>query len=96
MKKDLEDLERFVKFIRLTAHQLVSAKPTEGEYASRRRNLTNRDKSNKSGQIITNNYFQTSNFKTQRLWFNFKFNLNDSFQTLISNSMFNYLNFNLR
>ena len=30
MKKDLEDLERFVEFIRLTAHQLVSAKPTVG------------------------------------------------------------------
>ena len=35
MKKDLEDLERFVEFIRLTAHQLVSAKPTEKECASR-------------------------------------------------------------
>ena len=63
-----------------------SAKPTEGVPCGQ--------KSYKSGQIITNNYFQTSNFKTQRLWFNFKFNLNDSFQTLISNSMFNYLNFN--
>ena len=30
MKKYLEDLERFVGFIRLSAHQLVSAKPTEG------------------------------------------------------------------
>ena len=26
----MEDLEKFVGFIRLTAHQLVSAKPTEG------------------------------------------------------------------
>ena len=31
MKKDLENLERFVEFIRLTAHQLVSAQPTGKE-----------------------------------------------------------------
>ena len=30
MKKDLEDLEKIVGFIRLTAHQLVSTKPTVG------------------------------------------------------------------
>ena len=47
MKKDLENLERFGEFIRLTTHQLVSVKPTVGECASRHRNLTNLDKSNK-------------------------------------------------
>ena len=30
MKKDLENLERFGGFTRLSAHQLVSAKPTVG------------------------------------------------------------------
>ena len=46
-KNDLEDLERFVGFTRLSAHQLVSAKPTERVCASRHRNLTNLNKSNK-------------------------------------------------
>ena len=31
-KKNLEDLERFGRFIRLMAHQLVSAQPTEGVF----------------------------------------------------------------
>ena len=40
----MEDLERFGGFIRLTAHQLVSAKPTEGVCLAAQ-------KSYKSGQI---------------------------------------------
>ncbi|WP_199220694.1 hypothetical protein [Prevotella sp. oral taxon 376] len=44
-KDESEDLERFGRFIRLTAHQLVSAKPTEKECASRY-------KSGQIGQII--------------------------------------------
>ena len=44
MKKDLENLERFGGFIRLTTHQLVSAKPTVGVCLTAQ-------KSYKSGQI---------------------------------------------
>ncbi|MBO1363295.1 hypothetical protein JHU38_05835 [Prevotella sp. A2931] len=44
MKKDLENLERFGGFIRLTTHQLVSAQPTVGVCLSAQ-------KSYKSGQI---------------------------------------------
>ena len=40
----MEDLERFVEFIRLTTHQLVSAKPTVGVCLPAQ-------KSYKSGQI---------------------------------------------
>ena len=56
--EDLEDLEGFVKFIRLKAHQLVSAKPTEGVCLTAQ-------KSYKSEQIK-----QIGNDKKWKIWKN--------------------------